>query len=137
MVMPTYNSGFYEGQLGSAGYSAQNGKLPSRRVLTRAFRKRGLQAVRSIINADAVVTRSGGTATASYKRVAADVAPGDPLVRGGVRTIETVTQINAATSTTTSAQISDIVMDTFDRAYNTDLSGNNGGGDLTRQYALK
>lgn len=98
------------------------------RRIARIFRNEGAREVSEImqtLNGAAV----GQTAAASYSRVDHTVDPGNSVVNGGARTIESVTVINRVTTAADQTRVNDIL--TENRApdtYPVDLSGNGGGG---------
>lgn len=95
---------------------------------------RGIRRVMRVLNGAA----PGSTATETYSRVAA-ATPFNTLSGGGARTVETVTEVNRAT---TAADVTYVNTNIIDRIYNMtppiasyppDLSGN-GGATSKRGY---
>lgn len=94
---------------------------------------RPLRAVMRALNGAGV----GATASASYKRVKAQNGITDFFKTGGAVEIETVEQINRATTADDQAYINSLIFDnvpsekpTIPGGYPTDASGNGGGGKL-------
>lgn len=71
-------------------------KYPMRSVIRRLGNKYGFKASRALFNA-LIGAGTGGTATETYKRADAVVKTSGPQ-GGGLRTIETITPINRATT---------------------------------------
>lgn len=79
----------------------------------------------------------GDTATATYKRVKGQAAITDFGLTGGAVEIETVTQIDRATTAADETYINNLIFDNVPNekpaiaaGYPTDASGNGGGGKL-------
>jgi len=105
------------------GYVKFNGMTQADGKLSALIRKRSNRALQRYLRT-LVGATSGGVATETYKRVAADL-----IDVGGLRTVETVTQLsdttNAADVTNVKAAFTRTV---FPSTYPADDSGNGGGG---------
>jgi hypothetical protein len=66
-------------------------------TVNKMFRKIGSQTALKLLIAT-IGAAAGGTATATYSRVAPSVLSSDPSMYGGLRSIETKTLINRATT---------------------------------------
>lgn len=142
--MPAY-SGLWNG-VNAENYSLQVARSPLFRRVSQALRRRSLTVLREAL--DTVVDGSSinGAAAVTFKRAAEQGTPGSSPANGGARTIETVTQILAATTVgvgtltapnVSAAQIDGLVdYDTQPATYPADASGNGGGGALTKQYPV-
>lgn len=132
--MPSY-SGLWNGVHGE-DYSMLNNKPTAFKRVGRALKRRGMTVIREVIDTVTNGSSINGAAAVTYKRVESTVDPGNAVVNGGVRSIETVEKI-AAASTTTTAQVADVdSMVDFKsgpaiNSYPTDASGNGGGGKLS------
>lgn len=106
-----------------AGYSLLVNKAPSRNRIRHMMNKPGFREIKELF-ATLIGANAGGIATATYSRIKDEVG----AVGGGLRTIETVTDINRAT---TAADV--IALKEFTSAvpvnttFVADLSGNGGG----------
>ena len=142
--MPAY-SGLWNG-VNAENYSLQVGRSPNFRRISQALRRRSLTVLREVIDTVSNGSSINGAAAVTFKRAAGDPNPGSSPSHGGKRTIETVTQVNAATTVGTgtltapnvsAAQIDGLVdYKSFPATYPTDASGNGGGGKLTDQYRV-
>ena len=105
-----------------AGYSLLVNKAPARNRIRHMMNKQGFRTIKELFDT-LIGATSGATATASYSRVKDEVG----AVGGGLRVIETVTDINRAT---TAADITALKEFTSAVPKNTtfvaDLSGNGG-----------
>lgn len=100
-----------------------------KRRINKLFRRRGAAVFKELLlTVNGVVV--GSTAEASYSRAEAVQGLGD-FVLGGSRTIETVSQVNRATVTADTTENAAVLNEQGDtNAYQTDASGNGGGGKL-------
>lgn len=100
-------------------------------ALSKLLFDRGNRAVRRLL-LTLLGAATGGTATETYKRVTATQAFGDPNALGGLVPIETVTQINRATTaldlSNSIAAISRSPVTTFPADVSGNGSGNGKGG---------
>ena len=131
--MPSY-SGLWNGVY-RINYSAlaSNGNTFEQNNRTRtAFTKlisrdRGTRKLMSLMRALNGVA-PGGTATDTYRNDKAPIANGDPLSNGGKRTIQTVNDVNRATTAADQTLINGIFDKTFaPNPYPVDKSRNGGG----------
>lgn len=114
-------SGLWDGVF-SGGHSLLVNKCNLRNLVANHMRKRGMAKDRELITT-LLGAAAGETASLAEKRVAA-VAGGENL--GGVRTIETNTIINRATTAADVTAMNDYLSNINDRAptYPGDKSGN-------------
>lgn len=135
--MPTY-SGLWNNVHGES-YSLQTNRSPQFRRVSQALRRRGLTVLREVLDVVAAGASINGAAAVTRRQIANNATPGSDPSNGGVRSIETVTVISAA-STVSAAQATQVDKlvdyDTGLNAHPTDRSGNGGGGDLTKMYAV-
>jgi hypothetical protein len=106
MSIATVKGGYWGELFGSyTPISSATGKNPTLRGIARRYRR--LRALREIAETlNGVV--AGSTALATHTRVKAVEAPNEEGQVGGVRTIETVTDVNRAT---TAADVAEILAD--------------------------
>lgn len=127
--MPNY-SGLWNGHYG------QNHALRtdlSRTVQTQLLgRRREYRKAKALLNA-LIGATAGGTAADTYKRVSAPSGLTASEQLGGLRTIDTVTVINRATTAADVTNEKYPLNDTFrPSTYPVDPSGNGGGGKLAQ-----
>ena len=79
---------------------------------------------------------AGSTAADSYLRAAHTVAQGLPAANGGLRTMETRTIINRATTAGDVTATKALIAGSSAPTYPVDKSGNGGGGNLTKTFPL-
>lgn len=116
-IVPTVTgySGLYNNLLqnpnngAAAGYAfptaAQNGaRQPQDKLLARIFKRNGYRGINALM-VELIGASTGGTATATHKQVGSPAGPNNstPTVTGitdlgGARNIETVTDVNRATT---------------------------------------
>lgn len=127
---------------------ALQGKSPNRYHLARHFKRGGLAKLAEVIHTIAADATPASTASITKVQVAGEALPGQ-ISNGGVRTIETVEQMDvlnaniSSSSANTARAIAAGDVTDLDRlliggaeslrrpsTYPTDLSGNGGGGKL-------
>lgn len=125
-------SGLWNG-VHSENYALQVGRSPLDRKIGRVLKKRSNTRVREAIDTVQASQSINGAAAVTYPRVQGTADPGNPGVQGGAVTVETVTQIAAASSTTAAdvTKVDDIVAFENQPTYPVDLGGNGGGGKLS------
>lgn len=108
------------------GYAFQIKKSPIRNRIKRVVNREGFRQAQALFNA-LIGAATGGTATATHKRIAAasDLSVGGS---GGTRRIETVTDINRTTTAADVTMLKEMVygVKTRPATYPKDLSGNGG-----------
>lgn len=110
---------------------------PLDRAIGRVLKRRSNIRLREVIDTVVAGSSINGAAAVTYQRVKAVPSAGVPVSGGGKVDIETVTVIPGASSTTAAdaAQVDAIVaFSNAPSSYPVDLSGNGGGGDLTKPY---
>lgn len=104
------------------------GNTQNDNMLSKLFFRRGNRKSRALMLA-LLGSAVGGTATENFTRVQAVQGLTDPSQLGGRVAIETVAQINRATTSADLTQMVASMSRTYAPAtYNADLSGNGGGG---------
>jgi len=95
-----------------------------------ALNKAGLRRMKEMM--DAAFAAAAGEATVrTFSRIANTTDPGNPVVNGGARTIDSVNAMSSAT--VTAAEVTMLLtIAQFNPGHDlvTDLSGNGGGGQL-------
>ena len=135
--MPQY-SGLFNGVYNET-HSLQVNRSPIHRKISQALRRRSSTVIREVIDTVVAASSINGAAAVTYKQIAGDPGAGNPVTGGGVRTIETVTKIAAATNTSAAQATQVDALVDFKSApatYPVDLAGNGGGGRLTATYAV-
>lgn len=75
----------------------------------------------------------GATASATDTRVKGDTSTFKSTINGGLRTMETKTYINRATTAADQTNLNALLQETYQpSSYPVDKSGNGGGGNLSR-----
>jgi|TARA_Y100000296_G_C5146296_1_gene243863 hypothetical protein len=110
------------------------------RQVAQALRKRGMTAIREVIDTVVATTSINGGAAVSYERVAGTTTgAGNAPIGGGVVTIETVEK-HAASSTVSAAEAAavDGMVDYKKQpaTYPADAAGNGSGGDNDKTWPL-
>lgn len=121
-------------------YAIQGSQPTHRKRLSRMMKRQATRKISELLDT-LIGAAAGSTASASVKQVDHDADPGNPVVNGGVRTINTVSLINRAT---TAADVADLKSFLTiggseaqrDPTYPTDASGNGGGGKLSNPPLL-
>lgn len=115
----TSYSGLFNDNGGS--YSLIQDKIPSRNLARILARKNGFRKLRELFDT-LIGAASGGTAAASFARIENDAD------NGGVRTIETVSVINRASTADDITALKEIVVNVkrYPDPYVVDASGNGG-----------
>jgi hypothetical protein len=134
--MPAY-SGLFDGTTdvngdGATGHTLQGANALKRQIsrITRRTGFRKMQELMLTLNGAA----AGSSASKTHARVGHTVDPGNATVNGGVRTIETVTDVSRVTTSADKTEIDGFINETFAPAtYPADVSGNGGGGRLANK----
>jgi hypothetical protein len=126
--MPTTAwSGFYGDGIGSnSSYSILVNKNPRRNGIRRTMNREGFRAITELFDT-LLGAAAGDTAAATHSRVA---APADVSIgaAGGTRTIDTITDINRASTAADITALKELTFGVTTRpTYPRDLSGNGGG----------
>lgn len=134
-VQPTGFSGFwqYHAPAGQAApYNYRFFRSSEEYQAAVQLSKRGFRKYRAVMRGlNGVV--AGATTTDSYKRVASAQAMYDAQYNGGLRTIQTVSNAVTTTVPMRDAINARLYDQTFvPQTYPRDLSGNGGGGKITR-----
>jgi hypothetical protein len=129
LSMASY-SGLWDGVYNEA-YALQVNRPAQVRAIGRVLKRRSSTRLREVIDTVAAGSSINGAAAVTRKQIAGTVDPGNPVVQGGSVTIETITQIAAAQ--TTSAGDASTVDDEVaflnkPSSYPADAAGNGGGG---------
>jgi hypothetical protein len=142
--MPAY-SGLWNGVY-AENYALQVVRPPTFRCISMALRRRSLTVLREVLDTVANGSSINGAAAVTFKRASEQGVPGSSPANGGVRTIDTVTRVNAGTTvgvgTLTAPNVSAAQVDglvdykSFPSTYPADAAGNGGGGRLTAQYPV-
>ena len=131
--MPSY-SGLWNGvyrinysALASNGNTFEQNNRTRTAITKLISRDRGTRKLMSLMRALNGVA-PGGTATVTFRNDKAPIANGDPLSNGGKRTIQTVNDVNRATTAADQTLINGILDKTFaPNPYPVDKSRNGGG----------
>ena len=135
--MPSY-SGLYNGTAdvnggGASGYTVLVDKPPVDRRLYMSMKRRQGLKLQEILKTDAVQNSSGQTALRTIRKVFGDDGASEGVtgpINGGVRTIQNVTIINAATGAATKVDVGEFAnVAPLLGGIATDTSGNGSGGD--------
>lgn len=131
MSIPTV-TGYSEFWGGANSYAVLFGRASPEAMLSRAFARRGNGAVRRLFT-NLLGTAAGQTATETYVRPSAPAGLTESVRFGGLRTNETVTQINRASVAADVTSTALIATRLFSMApaiasYPVDAGGNGGGG---------
>jgi len=132
MNMASY-SGLFDGVHG-APYTLLVNRSTQVRHAGRVLKRRGMTRPREAVDTIVAGSSINGAAAVTYKQVAGTVDPGNAAAGGGAVTIETVTKIAAAQTTSASDATTADKMSAFSNrpsTYPTDASGNGGGGKLS------
>lgn len=109
--MPVY-SGLWNGIFG-ADHALTNSQQRQKRMISRIMEKPGNRKLRGLMLA-LNGAAAGGTAAVTHKQIAGPVSTPIPVGSyGGVRTVETVTDINRATTAADETNIDQIINDKF------------------------
>ena len=123
-------SGLWNGVYGTP-YSIQVNRASEIRQIGRVMKRRSTVRMRKVVDTVVAGSSINGGAATTYKRASSTVDPGNAIVNGGLRTIDTVTQI-AASQLTLAADATKVDAMVLFRnkpaSYPTDRSGNGGGG---------
>lgn len=91
-------SEFWGDDIGKTGsYSISDGRMPRREAIKRVVNRAGFRSLTELFDS-LIGAAAGGTASASHKQIKGSVSTGTPINQGGVVEIETVTDINRATT---------------------------------------
>lgn len=106
-------------------YSLLVNKMPSRARIQRVIGTEGARRFRELFDT-LIGANTGGTALATYRRIAGETSA---QIGGGVRTIDTVTVINRASTAADVTALKEFTVNVARRptTYPRDLSGNGGG----------
>ncbi len=123
--MPQY-SGLFDRDSPVAGtYALLVNKNPRRYRIKRSMNRESFRIVTELFDT-LIGAAAGGTALATHKRIAAPVDSGVGAF-AGLRTIETITDINRATTAADITALKEMVFNVRTRpSYVKDLSGNGG-----------
>lgn len=132
--MPAW-SGLYNGVY-DANYAPLVNRAPHLKPVNKMLRKSrtGSRIAHALLNA-LIGAATGSNVTETMARIGSTASPGDPVVNGGARTIETRTLLNRNTATADVTALKKIVNDTGKPTYPVDRSGNGGGGALTKTFS--
>ena len=116
-------SGLYN-DVNPGGYSLIYDKWPQRNRIRRVVNREAFRAFTELFDT-LIGAAAGGTAAATHKRVAGFTPDPAGPVGGGLRTIETVTDINRATTADDITALKEMVFDvkTAPSSYPTNLAG--------------
>ena len=114
-----------------SGSAQFNGMTQGDDALSSKLFVRGNRTLRRLIQT-LIGTAAGSTATENFTRVQAAQALGSITTNGGLVPIETVAQINRATTAADITNVTAALTRTPSLTYPVDVSGNGSGGDLGR-----
>jgi hypothetical protein len=125
-------SGFWNGIFG-ANHALTGAQQRQKRAISRIMEKPGNRKLRGLMLA-LNGAAAGGTATVTHKQIAGPASTPTTLTAlGGLRTVETVTDVNRATTAADETNIDQIINDKFAPAsYPADRSGRRSGGNVGR-----
>ncbi len=122
--MPAW-SGFWDNNPQSPQAHSLIGKYPNRNRIRRLVNREGFRRYTELFDT-LIGAGAGGTAAATHKRIAAQDSTAIGAL-GGVRTVETVTDINRASTNADITALKEMVFNVKTRpSYPADLSGNGG-----------
>lgn len=117
--------GLWTYEAGQATYTPIQNRIPRRNGIKRLMNRSQWRAASELFDT-LLGAAVGGTAAKSHTQVQA-VTPVPGLIGGGLRTIETVTDINRATTTADVTMLKEMTVNVKTRpSYPKDLSGNGG-----------
>lgn len=114
---------------GTTGQVQFNGMTQSDNELSQVLWTRANRAVRKLL-LTVLGVAPGATATENYKRVLATQALVDPMQLGGLVNIESVNQVNRATTAADVTNLTAVVSRGPSIVFVADVSGNGGGSKL-------
>lgn len=127
--MPGYSPFWGDGLTINNSYSLLSGKMPRRDRIKRVVNRDGFRTFTELFDT-LIGAAVGGTALATHKRIAAlpGASSGSGLPDSGVRVVETITDINRATTNADITALKEMVFGVSSRpsTYPRDLSGNGG-----------
>ena len=130
----TAYSGLYNGVHGE-NYALLHTKPTAQRKVGRLMKRRSMIVTREVVDTVAAASSINGAAAVTFAQIDNTVDPGNSVVNGGARTINTVERIAAATTVTAAQETEVDAMVDFKTgpaitSYPADAGGNGGGGKL-------
>lgn len=119
---------------GANSYGLLYGRAAPDLELSRVLGRQGKRTFKAVL-AQLVGTAAGSTAVATYARISAPAGLTNGMELGGARLVETITDINRATTAADEAYVESVLalisgMNPAITSYATDASGNGGGGKV-------
>jgi hypothetical protein len=123
--MPGYSPFWGDGLTINNSYSLLLNKMPRRNSIKRVVNRDGFRILTELFDT-LIGAAAGGTALATHKRISA--LPGVGAYDNGIRAVETVTDINRASTAADITALKEMVFAVSARpsTYPRDLSGNGG-----------
>lgn len=131
--MPAWQGLWNQEQSSQAGYSYLVNKNPRRNSIRRSMNREGFRVITALFNSLVGAAAGGATGAITHRRIANPSTPVNGSIPdlgdfGGLRTIQTVTDINRVTTAADVTALKEMVFNVKTRpaTYPRDRSGNGG-----------